>query len=133
MTNTNTANYFSGFNPENNLIIGTGRYLMYHAFRGTLHKIGVHESFGFWIFKWLSAHRTYSRAFYRGTPSLKMMVHKARGSYANKSFFDPCPIEYTSNVQLYSISGSQLPITWAEILIYWEVGQAFISQYVAQR
>lgn len=125
MTNKNNYNFFSVASPDINTQIAVGRYFCFYYLRKELpcNLKGIGEC----IEKYLETHPTVSKIFYRGTPSGERMMHKVT-SWSDRDFAHYVPISLTGFQQLYSTSGSGLPLTWAELFLYRRVGE-----YVAQR
>ena len=124
MTNKNNYNFFSVADPGINTQLAVGRYLCFYYSRNELPEQlkGAKAC----IQMYLNNHPRVARIFYRGTPLGIKQMHKV-SSWDDRDLAHYIPTDLTGDVQLYSTSGSGLPITWAELFLYRHVGE-----YVAQ-
>ena len=119
MSNTKTLNYFSGFGPKTNNLLGVGRYVLFLYERGKLPR--EMAQLRNWLREFLSAHETMSRIYYLGTPLYDVGIQRA-STWDNRSAALPVDTCWTSDVQLYSLSGSGRKLAWAELWIYFKIG-----------
>lgn len=125
MTNKNNYNFFSVASPDINIQLAVGRYLCFYYSRNELPK--QFKAVKLHIQDYLTNHPHVAKIFYRGTPLGIKQMHKV-SSWDDRDLAHYVPTNLTGDVQLYSTSGSGLPITWAELFLYRSVGA-----YVAQR
>jgi len=120
MSNTKTLNYFSGFGSKTNSLLGVGRYVLFLYERGKLPR--ELAQLGNWLREFLSAHEKMGRIYYLGTPLYDVGIQRA-SSWKNRDAALPVSVEWTSGVQLYSLSGSGRKLAWAELWLYFKIGQ----------
>lgn len=120
MSNTKTLNYFSGFGPRTNNLLGVGRYVLFLYERGKLPR--EMAQLRNWIREFLSAHETMSRIYYLGTPLYDVGIQRA-STWDNRDAALPVDVCWTSGVQLYSLSGSGRKLAWAELWMYFKIGR----------
>lgn len=124
MTNKNNYNFFSVASSDINTQLAVGRYLCFYYARNELPKqfrnVETH------IQEYLFKHPHIAKIFYRGTPLGIKQMHKV-SSWDDRDLAHYVPIDLTGGAQLYSTSGSGLPITWAELFLYRSVG-AYVAQ-----
>lgn len=120
MSNTKTLNYFSGFGPRTNNLLGVGRYVLFLYERGKLPR--EMAQLGNWLREFLSAHETIGRIYYLGTPLYDVGIQRA-STWDNRDAALPVDTCWTSGVQLYSLSGSGRKLAWAELWMYFKIGQ----------
>ena len=120
MSNTKTLNYFSGFGPRTNNLLGVGRYVLFLYERGKLpREMAQLEN---WLREFLSAHETIGRIYYLGTPLYDVGIQRA-STWDNRDAALPVDVCWTSGVQLYSLSGSGRKLAWAELWMYFKIGR----------
>lgn len=120
MSNTKTLNYFSGFGPKTNSLLGVGRYILFLYERGKLPR--EFAQLGNWLCEFLSAHEKMSRIYYLGTPLYDVGIQRA-SSWDDRDAALPVDVQWTSGVQLYSLSGSGRKLAWAELWLYFKIGR----------
>lgn len=120
MSNTKTLNYFSGFGSKTNSLLGVGRYVLFLYERGKLPR--EMAQLKNWLREFLSAHEKMSRIYYLGTPLYDVGIQRA-SSWDDRDAALPVDVQWTSGVQLYSLSGSGRKLAWAELWLYFKIGR----------
>ena len=120
MNNTKTLNYFSGFGYKTNSLLGVGRYVLFLYERGELPK--ELAQLRNWLREFLWAHEKMGRIYYLGTPLYDVGIQRA-SSWDDRDAALPVDVQWTSGVQLYSLSGSGRKLAWAELWLYFKIGR----------
>lgn len=120
MSNIKTLNYFSGFGSKTNSLLGVGRYVLFLYERGKLPR--EMAQLRNWLCEFLSAHEKMGRIYYLGTPLYDVGIQRA-SSWDDRDAALPVDVQWTSGVQLYSLSGSGRKLAWAELWLYFKIGR----------
>lgn len=124
MTN---LNFFSNFGKYTANLAGTGRFLLYHAQRGTLPRDGVQEFFDIFFRGWCEEHPKTARAFYAGTRLYPNSIWDTTNREI-RQLGAPVPTCFTNGVQLYSLNGTGGELRWFEVAMYVSIAQGFLRK-----
>ena len=125
-------NFFSNFGKYTVNLAGAGRFLLYHAQRGTLPRDGVQESFDIFFRGWCEEHPKTARAFYAGRRLYPNSICDTTNSEI-RQLGAPVPVCFTNGVQLYSLNGTGGDLRWFEVAMYVSIARDFLCKIAGSR
>ena len=125
-------NFFSNFGKHTNNLAGVGRFLLYHAQRGTLPRDGVQEFFDIFFRGWCEEHPKTARAFYAGTRLYPQNIWDTTNREI-RQLGAPVPTCFTNGIQLYPLNGTGGELRWFEVAMYISIAQGFLRRIAEGR